>query len=45
MRIDFSEARKFKFTMVDYYIKEMLEELPKDMNGTSPTPETSHLLV
>jgi len=32
MNIDFSETGKVKLTLVDY-IKEMLEELPEDMNG------------
>ena len=42
MNIDFSEEGKVKFTMEDY-IKEMLEELPEEMNGTAPAPAASHL--
>ena len=42
MTIDFNEIRKVKFTTVDY-IKEMLEELPEEMDGIAPTPAASHL--
>ena len=37
MIIDYSIPGKVMFTMIDY-IKSMLSELPKDMDGTAPTP-------
>ena len=42
MIIDYSVPGKIMFTMIDY-IKSMLSELPKDMDGTAPTPAASHL--
>ena len=42
MIIDYSVPGKVMFTMIDY-IKSMLSELPKDMDGTAPTPAASHL--
>ncbi len=42
MTIDYSVKGKVKFTMIDY-IKGMLDELPVDMDGTVPTPASSHL--
>ena len=42
MTIDYSIKGKVKFTMIDY-IKNMLEELPVDMDGTVTTPASSHL--
>ena len=42
MTIDYSLTGKVMFTMVDY-IKTMLDELPSDMDGTAPTPASSHL--
>jgi hypothetical protein len=42
MRLDFSVPGKVRFTMIDY-IKEMLAELPEDMDGEAPTPASNHL--
>ena len=43
MIIDYSiPAGKVMFTMIDY-IKSMLSDLPKDMDGTVPTPAASYL--
>ena len=42
MVIDFSIPGKVMFTMIDY-IKDMLRDLPKDIDGTAPTPAASHL--
>jgi Reverse transcriptase (RNA-dependent DNA polymerase)/Zinc knuckle len=42
MTIDFSTPSKVKFTMVDY-IKNMLDELPNDMDGEMATPAAAHL--
>jgi hypothetical protein len=40
--IDYSEIDKVKFTMYDY-LKDILNEMPDDVNGTSPTPATDRL--
>ena len=42
MTINYSIPGKVMFTMIDY-IKTMLDELPGDMDGTVPTPASSHL--
>ena len=42
MKIDYSEEGKVKITMEDY-IKNMLEDLPDDMQGTTKTPAAGHL--
>jgi hypothetical protein len=42
MVIDFSIPGKVMFTMIEY-IKDMLRDLPKDMDGIAPTPAASHL--
>jgi Reverse transcriptase (RNA-dependent DNA polymerase) len=41
MVIDYSIPGKVMFTMIDF-IKDMLNDLPKDMDGTVPTPAASH---
>jgi hypothetical protein len=40
--IDYSEKGKVKFTMYDY-LEDILDEMPDDMNGTSPTPASDNL--
>ena len=40
--IDYSEKGKVIFTMYDY-LEDILEEMPNDMRGTSPTPASSNL--
>jgi hypothetical protein len=40
--IDYSEKGKVKFTMYDY-LKDILDKMPKDMNGTAPTPASDNL--
>jgi hypothetical protein len=40
--IDYSEAKKVKFTMYDY-LEDILSKMPDDMNGTSPTPASDRL--
>jgi hypothetical protein len=40
--IDYSEIDKVKFTMYDY-LEDIINEMPDDMNGTSPTPATDRL--
>ena len=42
MTLDYSISKKIKITMIDY-IKNMLTELPPDMDGESPTPAANHL--
>ena len=42
MTIDYSVSGKVMFTMIDY-VKSVLDELPTDMDGTAPTPASSHL--
>jgi hypothetical protein len=42
MTIDYSDNGKVKILM-DNYIKSILDELPADMNGESPTPAGTHL--
>jgi hypothetical protein len=42
MTIDFSTVSKVRFSMIDY-IKNTLDELPKDMDGESSTPAASFL--
>jgi DNA polymerase II large subunit len=42
MIIDFSKRGKVVFQMTDY-IRNMLDELPDDFDGTATTPATSHL--
>ncbi|MGK3737709.1 MAG: hypothetical protein ACI90V_004556, partial [Bacillariaceae sp.] len=42
LTIDYSENQKVKFTMYDY-LEDILEEMPGDMNGTSPTPASDNL--
>ena len=42
MIINNSIPGKVMFTTIDH-IKSMLSELPKDINGTAPTPAASHL--
>jgi hypothetical protein len=40
--IDYSEIDKVKFTMYDY-LEDIINEMPDNMNGTSPTPATDQL--
>jgi hypothetical protein len=40
--IDYSERDTVKFTMYDY-LEDILDEMPMDMNGTSPTPVSDNL--
>jgi hypothetical protein len=40
--IDYSEKDTVKFTMYDY-LEDILDEMPMDMNGTSPTPASDNL--
>ena len=40
--IDYSEKGKVKFTMYDY-LEDILNDMPADMNGTSPTPASDNL--
>ena len=40
--IDYSEEGKVKFTMYDY-LEDILDDMPDDMNGTSPTPASNNL--
>jgi hypothetical protein len=40
--IDYSERGKVMFTMYDY-LEDILDEMPEDMNGTSPTPASDNL--
>jgi hypothetical protein len=42
MTIDYTDDGKVKITMEDY-IKSILNDLPEDMNGESPTPAGTHL--
>jgi len=42
MTINFNEKGKVQFTMIDY-IKEMMNDLPPDMDGTAPNPAGKHL--
>jgi hypothetical protein len=42
MSIDFSKRGKVVFQMTDY-IRDMLDELPDDFDGTAATPATSYL--
>jgi hypothetical protein len=40
--IDYSEIGKVKFTMYKY-LEDILNEMPVDMNGTTPTPASDNL--
>jgi hypothetical protein len=40
--IDYSQKSKVLFTMYDY-LEDILEDMPDDMNGTSPTPASDNL--
>jgi hypothetical protein len=42
MTINFNEKGKVQFTMIDY-IKEMMNDLSPDMDGTAPNPAGKHL--
>ena len=42
MTLDFSKGGAFIVNMEDY-LKEILNELPEDMNGTTTTPAADHL--
>ena len=42
MNINFNEKGKVQFTMIDY-IKEMMNDLSPDMDGTAPNPAGKHL--
>jgi hypothetical protein len=42
LTIDYSEKGKVKFTMYDY-LEDIVEGMPGDMNGTSPTPASDNL--
>ena len=42
MALDFSQEGTVRVKMIDY-IKKMLAELPKDMNGIATTPAADHL--
>ena len=44
MQLDFSQDLKVKITMFDY-IKQMLGDLPVDMDGESATPAGNHLFT
>jgi hypothetical protein len=40
--IDYSDKDKVKFTMYDY-LEDILDEMPKDMNGTAPSPASDNM--
>jgi hypothetical protein len=44
MTLDFTEVGKVKIKMIDY-VKKMLADLPKEMNGESPTPAGDDLFT
>jgi hypothetical protein len=44
MVIDYNVDGKVQIKMIDY-IKEMLDELPKDMAGEAATPAANHLFT
>jgi len=43
MTIDCMQPGKLVFSMYNYFYK-MMEEIPQDMDSTTKTPATSHLL-
>jgi hypothetical protein len=43
MTIDYRKDGAVKITMIDYYINNMLEELPTNMKGRAPSPAANHL--
>jgi hypothetical protein len=42
LTIDYSKKDNVIFTMYDY-LEDILESMPEDMNGTSPTPASDNL--
>jgi hypothetical protein len=44
MQLDFSTPSKIRITMIDC-IKKILDEMPADMKGTSPTPAANHIFT
>jgi hypothetical protein len=44
MKLDYTKTGKVKIMMTEY-VKNMLTELPEDMEGTAPTPAGNHLFT